>query len=187
MPAVLLSVSAFCLLIPVPIFFGAVQVRAQTPPATITFRDEINAFRSLFNRDLAYANLADQAQAAHQPKPHLRRILANRFSFSPEDAASLDRLSIEYGKELASLHATALPIFRAFYARFPGGVIRPGTDKNFPSELTQLQLQDDALVLRYRDLLRNSMREADFQETHDLIMADFASGVALRTNSGRDQ
>jgi hypothetical protein len=57
--------------------------------------------------------------------------------------------------------------------RFPLGKIPKGADTGPPPELKDLQSQEDALTLRYRDLLRTSMREEDFQKTHTKIIANF--------------
>lgn len=134
---------------------------------------DITAYRILFRRAVLYKNLADQADAAHSPKPYLRRILANRFALNDFDSSTLERLSLAYQREIDPLHDQALAVMRQFHARFPLAIVGPGVDASPPPELSLLQNQQDLVVLRYRDLLRSSMREEDFQKLHARIQADF--------------
>jgi hypothetical protein len=46
-------------------------------------------------------------------------------------------------------------------------------DANPPSELAVLERQEDVVTFRYRDLLRNSMREEAFQKFHAKILEQF--------------
>lgn len=140
-------------------------------------RVDVKAYRSLFRRDLLLNQLADDADNAHDPKPFLRKVLANRFDLSGADNATLDRLSIAYQREIDPIHAQVLVIIGQFRARFPFGVIPKGADASPPPELAQLQQQEDAVALRYRDLLRTSMREEGFQKLHAKVRQDFGGAT----------
>jgi len=76
-------------------------------------------------------------------------------------------------RQLQVIHQQVLTIFKKDQARFPLGIIPKGADTSPPSELKYLQNQEDALTLHYRDLLRTSMREEDFEKTHTKIIANF--------------
>ena len=130
-----------------------------------------NAYRTLFLRAAAYKKLADQADAAHTPKPQLRRILPARFGLSSADAASLERLALAYQNEIAPIHQQMALVITQFRNRLASSL--PGTDTGPPAEITELQQQEDAVTLRYRDLLRNSMSESDFQKAHAKILENF--------------
>lgn len=140
-------------------------------------RADVKAYRTLFRRDLLCNKLADEADAAHDPKPYLRKVLAHRFNLSEADNASLDRLSIAYQHEIDPIHAQALAVIVQFHARFPTGIIPRSADASPPPELAQLQQQEDTVALRYRDLLRNSMREEDFQKLHIKVRKDFGNAT----------
>ncbi len=131
------------------------------------------AYRTLFRQAILYKKLADEADKSPKPKPELRRILATRYGFNEADGATLQRLALAYQAEVAPIHQQATAAIGKFRARFPSGTIPVGADISPPPELTDLQKQEDAATLRYRDLLRTSMREENFQKAHAKIMASF--------------
>lgn len=132
----------------------------------------------LFQQSALYKNLADQADAAQTPKPQLRRLLATRFDLSDFDNANLERLALAYHGEIEPVHQQVLTVIRQFHAKFPSGVVGKGIDASPPPELAGLQQQGDAVTLRYRDLLRSSMREEDFQKLHAKVRATFGSPLS---------
>lgn len=136
------------------------------------------AYRTLFRRAILYQKLADEADASHAPKPQLRRILAARFDLNDADSASLGRLSSQYQAEIEPIHQKITKAIKSFRARFPSGVIPRGADKTPPPELKELQSQEDAVTLRYRDLLRTSMHEEDFQKVNTKVRKDFSNQLA---------
>jgi hypothetical protein len=131
------------------------------------------AYRILFQQTLLYKKLADEADAAHQPKPHLRHVLENRYALSVDDNASLERMAIAYQAALQPIHEQRTVVIRKYRARFPFGIVPPGADITPPPELTELQQQEDAVTLLYRDLLHNSMREENFQKLNSGVTTDF--------------
>ncbi|HTC75773.1 MAG TPA: hypothetical protein VK684_09370 [Edaphobacter sp.] len=151
---------------------SAVGQQASTSVASSDQADT-TAYRILFRQANLYKKLADQADATSTPKPQLRRILAARYGFSNSDIATLTRLALAYQSEVAVIRQQVLTIFRNDQVRFPFGTIPKGADTSPPPELKDLQNQEDALTLHYRNLLRTSMREEDFQKTHAKIIASF--------------
>jgi len=136
------------------------------------------AYRTLFRRAVLYKKLADEADASHTPKPQLRRILATRYGLNDSDSATLLRLALAYQAEIAPIHQQITDAVRTFQARFPSGIIPRGADSSPPPELRKLQDQEDAVTLRYRDLLRTSMREEDFQKANAKIRENFGKPLA---------
>ncbi len=150
----------------------------QTSSNTVSSdQTDTTAYRTLFRRVILYKNLADQTEAAHSPKPHLRRILPERFALSDADSASLERLALAYQGEIGPIHQQAETVIKTFHARFPLGIIPHGVDHSPPPELKEIQQQEDAVALRYRDLLRNSMIEEDFQKLHTKVLQSFATPI----------
>jgi hypothetical protein len=150
----------------------------QQASSSVTASDKVdtNAYRILFRRAVLYKKLADEADAAHSPKPQLRRILPARLGLSEADSASLERLALAYQSEIAPIHQQITVVISQLRARLASGVT--GTDTGPPPELKQLQQRDDAVTLRYRDLLRTSMREEDFQKAHAKILESFGKPLA---------
>ena len=131
------------------------------------------AYRILFQRTLLYKRLADEAESAKKPKPYLRRVLANRYALSDDDNASLERMAIAYQAAIKPVHEQMMAVVKQYRARFPFGVVPPGTDATPPPQLGELQQQEDAVTLLYRDLLHNSMREENFQKLNSKVTTDF--------------
>jgi hypothetical protein len=165
--AVLLVLSAFG-----NTAFSQQATTSPTPPNK-SDKQDINAYRTVFRQAALYKKLADQADTTQAPKPQLRRILAARYGFNDADSATLLRLALGYQAEIAPLHQQALTAIKKDQARFPSGTIPRGADTTPPPELRALQTQEDAVTLRYRDLLRTSMREEDYQKIHAKIVANF--------------
>ncbi len=164
------------------LFVSVLQFRpagAQTSTAPLTSSDKVdrNAYQTLFRRVLVYDTLADQADAAHTPKPHLRRVLANRLGLSDDDSATLKNLALAYQNESTPVRAQIVASLAKFHARFPGGIAAPGVDRSPPPELLDLQRQQDAITLRYRDLLRNSVSADTFQRVHAIVQSTFGTGI----------
>jgi len=139
---------------------------------------DIKAYRTLFRQAVLYKKLADDADKSPKPKPELRRILATRYGFSDPDNATLQRLALAYQAEIAPIHQQAVAVIGKARAQFPSGTIPHGADTSPPPELNDLQKQEDALTLRYRDLLRTSMHEENFQKTHAKIVASLGRSLA---------
>jgi hypothetical protein len=157
---------------------SAIGQQAGNSAVVSTDRTDASAYRVLFRRVLLYKKLADEADAAHAPKPQLRRIVSNRFGFNDADGASLERLSLAYQGEINPLHAQITEVIAKLYARFPSGIAQKDSDTTPPPELAQLHQQEDAVTLRYRDLLRNSMREEDFQKVQAKVRDTFGKPIA---------
>ncbi len=132
---------------------------------------EVSAYRILFRQTLLYKKLADEADSTQHPKPHLRHILATRYELSEDDSASLERMAIAYQAAIKPIRDRTIEVIKAYRARFPFNVIRPGMDTTPPPELADLRAREDAVTLLYRDLLHNNMREADFQSLNTKLAA----------------
>jgi hypothetical protein len=153
---------------------GNSALAQQTNPSAPSQGEANNiAYRILFQQALLYKKLADQADAALQPKPYLRRVLANRYALSDDDNASLERIAIAYQAALIPVHEQRMVIVKQYRARFPFGVVPPGADVTPPAALFESQRQEEAVTLLYRDLLHNSMREENFQKLNLKVTADF--------------
>jgi hypothetical protein len=66
----------------------------------------------------------------------------------------------------------------AFFKNFPQGVKTPGKDVRPPDELDELIGQENAVALRYRDLLLNDLGRQNFKKMVDRIHTTL--GLTLR-------
>jgi hypothetical protein len=138
-------------------------------------KSDVHVFRTLFEFDLQLNQMADDAEAVHKPKPHLRKILARKFEISDFDSANLDRFSQAYKQDITPIEAQKDTLIAQFRARFPSRKIPVGADISPPAGLADLQKQENSIILYYRDQLRNSMREADFQILQTKVRQAFGS------------
>ncbi len=95
------------------------------------------------------------------------------------DRASLLRLAQAYQAEIDPIHQQVVKRIHDFHARFPNGRIPAGVDHSPPPELGDLQKQEDAVTLRYRYLLQNSMRPGDFQTTDRKVLSSLGGASQL--------
>ncbi|HTC73991.1 MAG TPA: hypothetical protein VK684_00355 [Edaphobacter sp.] len=169
------SPAAFALMLVVTFCIKTPHLKAQQVSSSQISEDRLNrdVYRVLFRQAALYQKLADEAEVSDKPKPYLRHILAARFQLSDDDNTTLNRLSISYQKEIDPIQKQVVELVQRFRARFPSGIIGPGMDTTPPSELAVLERQEDAVTFRYRDLLRNSMREDAFQKFHAKILEQF--------------
>jgi hypothetical protein len=124
---------------------------------------DARAFAVLFRRVDTFEKMAEAADLAGQPKPHLRRTLPTRFKLSAADTDSLLRVATAWTTETAAIKAQRAMVIANFHKKFRGGVARKGMDTSPPAELKTLQAQLDSVTLRYRDLFHASMQDTQFQ------------------------
>jgi hypothetical protein len=163
---------------------GASTLTAQqsTVSAESPERVDRNAYRTLFRQAVFYKKLAEEASASQGSKPDqpdFKHLLAARFGLNEDDNATLERLSIAYQSEVDPIHKQIVQVIKTFHARFPDMTVRPGMDTSSPPELGSLQMQEDKVTLRYRDLLRNSMREDAYQSFHTRLLQEFGKTIKL--------
>jgi hypothetical protein len=136
---------------------------------------EAHIYRLLFRQSITYNRLADEADAAGDPKPYFRRLMPNRFKLDDYDSASLLRLSLAYQVEIAPVRKQIDAAKDAFLAKFPFGFRYPGMDMTQPAEIGELQDRENAITIRYRDLLRNELSSEVFQKVDKVMHETYAN------------
>jgi hypothetical protein len=126
--------------------------------------------------------MADKADAAGTPKPYLRNILRNRFDLSDTEDATLLRNALAFRAELIPIHQKAISLQSAYASRFPGRILNQISDRTIPGELADIQKQEDALVLRYRDLLHNDLGEHDFRLLDNKVLEVFSKPLSTTSH-----
>ena len=110
--------------------------------------------------------------------PRLSTIQAARYGMNDAESIALLSMAQSYKTELLPIRAEVTSVLAAFHATLANSATFKDADHTPPSRLTELQQQEDALTLRYRDRLRNSMREERFQAFHKALMAKFGATEA---------
>lgn len=168
---------AFALLLASLFAFANVGVAQTSASSSNPDSSDVRVFRILFRRDIQFRQLADEAEAGHAPKPYLRRLLSTQFHLNSANSEALDRISSEYQRDLDPIHKQALASVAKFKSRYPSGVLLHGFDNTAPPELTELQHQENALVLHYRNQLRNEMGDHEFLELQKNVRTAFGNSV----------
>lgn len=131
-----------------------------------TNKADQTAYRIFFRQVNAYKKMADDAKATHQDKEFLRKVAPELVEINDADVPNLERIAVACSAELTALHVKVLQVIRQFQAE----VRTPGhKDTGPPPELADLQAQEIAIVLRYRDTLRNAMVESEFQRVQEEV------------------
>jgi hypothetical protein len=156
--------------------------QSKTSAAVTEDPDKVDAraFAVLFRRVDLFEKMAKAADQAGQPKPHLRRNIATRFHLSPGDSETLLRFANAWTAETAEINAQGATAVVNFHKRFPGGVARKGMDTSPPPELGAIQVHMDSVTLRYRDLLRTSMSETEFQRVQSQVRETFGGTLVSK-------
>ena len=92
------------------------------------------------------------------------------LSLDEPETALLERLTRSYKEEIRPLHLRALALNQQLK--------QTSSEKlqftpQIPIEINQIQDQEDAVALRYRDLFRNGLAERRFQEIHAQVLRQF--------------
>ena len=98
----------------------------------------------------------------------MRRILSADLELDEATASRVEILAIDCEEEIAPIHARVLAVIKEFRSKISRGEIKLA-DATAPPELATLQAEEDAVVIRHRDLLKNEMPPADFSKMDYLL------------------
>jgi len=124
--------------------------------------DEI-AYRHLFRYVGKLKKEADELEGKGQDATSYRTHFKRAANLSEYHARTLDNIATQYLSEVQVVDARARQVIESYRAQYPGGKVPKGeTPAPPPSELKQLREQRDAVTLRYRDSLRSTFGEDEF-------------------------
>ncbi|MBB5340341.1 hypothetical protein [Tunturiibacter gelidoferens] len=146
---------------------------AVTPPSADSV--DAKAFAVLFRRVNDYLRLAKAAPSPDKPEAHLSRVIPEQFQLTDDDTDSLQRVAHDWEHDSKILRSEFLKVVAQFHSSFPNGALRPGMDPTPPPALADLRRQMDEVTLQYRDKLRNTMLEPNFQKLRSDVQKTFAS------------
>src|SRR5260370_33590454 len=149
--------------------------KASNPQASVV--PEFVPYMLLF--DHHNYNLQKAAELEQQGKDgtRFRLMLKQRAGLSDDQALIFDRVTSDCEQELALQDAKASVVIADFRARFPAGKLPEGvTLPPPPPELTKMQEERNAIILRSRDRLQAAFREQDFTRFDSLVQSQVVSG-----------
>ena len=124
--------------------------------------DEI-AYRHLFRYVGKFKKEADELEGRGKDATSYRAHFKRSANLSEYHARALDNIATQYLSEVQVVDARARQVIESYRAQYPDGKVPKGeTPAPPPSELKQLREQRDAITLRYRDGLRSTFGEDEF-------------------------
>ena len=124
--------------------------------------DEI-AYRHLFRYVGKLKKEADELEGRGKDATSYRTQFKRSANLSEYHARALDNIATQYLSEVQVVDARARQVIQSYRAQYPDGKVPKGeTPAPPPSELKQLREQRDAITLRYRDGLRSTFGEDEF-------------------------
>src|SRR5689334_18696472 len=143
-----------------PLAQGSTQALPQSSQPEVP--DEI-AYRHLFRYVGKLKKEADELAGKGQDATSYRTHFKRSANLSEYHARTLDNIATQYLSEVQVVDARARQVIESYRAQYPGGKVPKGeTPAPPPSELKQLREQRDAITLRYRDSLRSTFGEDEF-------------------------
>lgn len=124
----------------------------------------------LFKRIENLEKRATEEEAKGKDGKIYRQHYKNKAKLSDEQNAALSKVAKDCLAEVSKKDAEAKKIIDKEHAKHPGGKLYPGEPiPTPPIELTTLQQERDAIVLRYIDFLKESFNEADFSKFQQFV------------------
>jgi hypothetical protein len=124
--------------------------------------DEI-AYRHLFRYVGKLKKEADELEGKGKDATSYRTHFKRAANLTEYHARTLDNIATQYLSEVQVVDARARQVIESYRTQYPGGKVPKGeTPAPPPSELKQLREQRDAITLRYRDSLRSTFGEDEF-------------------------
>jgi hypothetical protein len=178
---------AWCALIASFAFLGSpFQSQAQSVSSqTASLQDEnqldARLYAVLFRRVNLLGERAASAKSADAPEAGLPRVMPRQLNLSSFDAAALVRLSGAWYLEAAPIQTKIAATVKDFRSSLHDLANNAEANADSAAQLQELQSELRAVTLRYRDALRNSMRNGDYQAMHTTLVQRFATTT---THSG---
>ncbi len=137
-------------------------------------------YRTLFHTIFLLNEQAEEAERAGRTNvaQALRRAFKQEADLEAEQGVLLDRLAAECEQAVRAVDARAREILAARRANYPDGKLRAGQQPLPPSpELFALQREREAVVLGYRDRLREAFGQRVWEEFEQRVLRPLAAGL----------
>lgn len=140
------------------------------------------AYRHLFHHAYLMSEKADkeERQGKSEAASTLRSIFKSEAELNDEQARIFNEVAAECEREVKEQDKKAKVIIDAFRAQYPGGEVPNGEPLPPPSpELAQMQLERNAIILRFRDRLRAALGEEEFSRFKRFVKERIAPNIRL--------
>lgn len=162
------------------------ELQAQELPPKISPPPHV-VYSALFHHVVAVRQQAEAEERQGKDARGLRSIFREKADLSEVQARLLDGIATDCVLVVAAQDARAQVIISAFKARFPPGRLPRGVKlPPPPTELTEMQEERNAMILRARERLRVSFGEDEFQRFEGLMTREMATSIqpiALHSSS----
>lgn len=142
------------------------------------------AYRHLFRYVAKLKSQAEDLEGRGKDATSYRTHFKRAANLSEYHARALDSTATQYVSEVQVVDARARLVIQSYRAQYPDGKVPQGeTPAPPPSELKQLREQRDAITLRYRDSLRSTFGEDEFNKFNSKFVK---KRIAPNIRSGED-
>ncbi len=136
-------------------------------------------YSHLFHQLASFKKQAEEAESKGKDGRPLRSLFKREAELNDVQAFALDVIASECLREVAMQDAKAKVAIDAFKSRFPNGRMPPGqTPPPPPSELTVMQEQRNAIILRARERLQLKLGEQEFSQFEAFVNRRVASNIS---------
>lgn len=128
------------------------------------------AYLHLFRHTAAFKKKAEELERAGKDGSAFKTYFKRKAELNDGEAQLLDAIASECAGELEQQDAKAKVLIDAYKAQYPGGRVPHGEVPNPPpAELRAMSEGRDAIVLRYRDRLRATLGEDEFNRFQSFV------------------
>ena len=146
-------------------------------PPQPTFRQQ-DIYEHMFRHYTTLKNRAAEAEREGRDGSELRGRYRREAALNEQEARLLDEVAAEAISRLMELDARAQQIIAEARARVPGGRLQEGQEPPPPpAELTTLQEEREALVLRARERLEHGFGAASFARFDEFVRRNIGGNM----------
>lgn len=132
----------------------------------------------LFRRIAALKKKAVEAEREGKDSSSLKTYFKRKAELNDAADKILDAIALDCDSELKLVDAKAKAAISAFKAQYPGGRVPHGElPQRPPAELRAISEERDAIVLRYRALLRASLGNDQFSRLDSFVKKSIAPNI----------
>ena len=126
------------------------------------------AYRHLFRYVGKLKKQAEELEGRGKDATSYRTHFKRAANLSEYHARALDDIATQYLSEVQAVDTRARLVIESYRAQYPNGKVPHGEHPAPPpTELKQLREERDAITLRYRDSLRSTFGDEEFNNFHN--------------------
>lgn len=134
----------------------------------------------MFREKVLFKKKAQEQESKGADGAFFREFHKNKLKLTDAETSALDRIADETNGEVTKLDKKARKLIDDIRAKHPGGVVKEGEVlPPPPAELTDLENQRTAVLLRARERLRAALGDAQFQRLETLLLEDAAKKMKV--------